>query len=85
MYRLPVDSEDREMLSLREAISSIAIKEDFVMDENDVDFSFENVERKELYVHMACSKLRNVLRKVINEEDWKTFGCDQMVEFIIAV
>jgi hypothetical protein len=72
---------DDEMLSLREAISSIAIKENFVMDENDVDYNFENVERKELYVHMACSRLRNVH----NEEDWKKFGCDQIVEFIIAV
>ncbi|KAH8941643.1 hypothetical protein BDL97_14G054000 [Sphagnum fallax] len=65
MWRMPVDSEDSEMLSLRGAISSIAIKENFVMDENDVDFNFENVERKELYVHMACSRLRNVH----NEED----------------
>jgi hypothetical protein len=78
--RLPVDSEDREMLSLREAISSIAIKEDFVMDENDVDFNFENVERKELYVHVACSRLRNVH----NYEDWNRC-CDQIVGFIIAV
>jgi ankyrin repeat protein len=75
---MPVDSE---MLSLREAISSIAMKEDFVMDENDVDFNFENVERKELYVHMACSRLRNVH----NQEDWKRLGCDHIVEFIIAV
>jgi hypothetical protein len=72
---------DDEMSSLREAISTIAIKENFVMDENDVDFNFENVERKELYVHMACSRLRNVH----NEEDWESFGCDQIVEFIIAV
>ncbi|CAN5959165.1 unnamed protein product [Sphagnum jensenii] len=48
MCTMPVDSEDREMLSLHEAISSIAIEEDFGMDENDVDFNFENVERKEL-------------------------------------
>jgi hypothetical protein len=81
MWRMPVDSEDSEMLSLRGAISSIAIKENFVMDENDVDFNFENVERKELYVHMACSRLRNVH----NEEDWKRLGCDHIVEFIIAV
>ncbi|CAK9204094.1 unnamed protein product [Sphagnum troendelagicum] len=47
MCRMPVDGEDREMLSLREAISSIAIEEDFRMDENDVDFNFENVDRKE--------------------------------------
>jgi hypothetical protein len=78
---MPVDSEDSEMLSLRGAISSIAIKENFVMDENDVDFNFENVERKELYVHMACSRLRNVH----NEEDWERLGCDHIVEFIIAV
>jgi len=61
MCRMPDDSEDREMLSLREAISSIASAEEFVMDENDVDFNFENGERMELYLHMACSKLRNVL------------------------
>jgi len=30
---------------------------------------------------MACSRLRNSH----NEEDWKSFGCDQIVEFIIAV
>jgi hypothetical protein len=81
MWRMPVDSEDSEMLSLRGAISSIAIKENFVMDENDVDFNFENVERKELYVHMACSRLRNVHY----EEDWERLGCDHIVEFIIAV
>ncbi|CAK9870366.1 unnamed protein product [Sphagnum jensenii] len=81
MWRMPVDSEDSEMLSLRGAISSIAIKENFVMDENDVDFNFENVERKELYVHMACSRLRNVH----NEEDWNRLGCDHILEFIIAV
>ncbi len=80
MCRMPVDSEDREMLSLREAISSIAIEEDFGMDENDVDFNFENVERKELYVHMACSMWRNVH----NYEDWKR-SCHQIVGFIIAV
>jgi ankyrin repeat protein len=83
MWRMPVDSEDSEMLSLREAISSIAIKENFVMDENDVDFNFENVERKELYVHMACSRLRK--RNVHNEEGWKRLGCGHIVEFIIAV
>jgi hypothetical protein len=77
---MPVDSEDSEMLSLREAISSIAIKENFVMDENDVDFNFENVERKELYVHMACSRLRNVNNKEDPKRCW-----DQIVGFIIAV
>jgi hypothetical protein len=50
-----------------------------------VDFNFENVERKELYVHMACSRLRNVARNVHKKEDWKTSGCDQIVEFIIAI
>jgi len=80
MCRDPVDSADPEMLSLRGAISSIAIKEDFVMDDNDVDFNFENVERKELYVHMACSRLR----KKHNYEDWKKC-CDQIIGFIIAV
>jgi hypothetical protein len=80
MCRNPVDSADPEMLSLRGAISSIAIKEGFVMDDNDVDFNFENVERKELYVHMACSRLR----KNHNYEDWKKC-CDQIIGFIIAV
>jgi hypothetical protein len=85
MCRMPVDSEDREMLSLRECIGSIASKKDFVMDENDVDFNFENVERKELYVHMACSRLRNVHnRNVHNHKDWKRC-CHQIVGFIIAV
>jgi ankyrin repeat protein len=79
---MPVDSEDSEMLRLRAAIQSIADKKDFRMDENDVDFNFENVERKELYVHMACSRLRNVQ---ISEEDWRLSGCAQIVEFIIAV
>jgi len=74
MCRMPVDSEDREMLSLREAIGSIASKKEFVMDENDVNFNFENVERKELYVHMACSRLRNVH----NEGAWRNSGCDQI-------
>ncbi|CAM6034969.1 unnamed protein product, partial [Sphagnum compactum] len=80
MCRMPVDSEDSEMLSLREAISSIAIKQNFVMDENDVDFNFENVERKELYVHMACSRLRSIQYEVDWESCW-----DQIVGFIIAV
>ncbi len=85
MSMMPVHSEEREMLSLREAIRSIAIKEDFVMDEYDVDFNFENVERKELYVHMACSRLRNVHnRNVHNHKDWKRC-CHQIVGFIIAV
>jgi hypothetical protein len=76
---------DDEMLSLRDAIHSIVDEKDFRMDENDVDFNFENVECKELYVHMACSKLRNVVRNVYKYEDWKTSGCDQIVEFIIAI
>jgi hypothetical protein len=80
MCRMPVDSEDSEVLSLHVAISSIAIKENFMMDENDVDFNFENVEHKELCVHMACSRLRNVH----NYEDWKRCY-DQIVGFIIAV
>ncbi|CAK9261848.1 unnamed protein product [Sphagnum jensenii] len=74
-------SVDEQLVELREAISAIAIAENFVMDENDVDFNFEKVERKELYVHMACSRLRNVNK----EEDWTSSGCDQIVEFIIAV
>jgi hypothetical protein len=69
-----------EMLSLRDAIHSIADEKDFRMDDNDVDFNFENVERTKLYVHMACSRLRNVH----NEEDWRSSGCDQIVDFIIA-
>jgi hypothetical protein len=73
---------DDEMSSLRDAIHSIADEKGFRMDENDVDFNFEKVERKELYVHMACSKLR---KNAHNEEDWKTSGCDQIVEFIIAI
>jgi hypothetical protein len=76
--RISVDSEDLEMLSLREAINSIAFKKKLMMDENDVDFNFENVERN---VHMACSRLRNVH----NEEDLERSGCDQIVQFIIAV
>jgi ankyrin repeat protein len=76
---------DDEMLSLRDAIHSIADEKDFRRDENDVDFNFEHVERKEFYVHMACSRLRNVARNVHKEEDWKTSGCDQIVEFIIAI
>jgi hypothetical protein len=82
MWKLYVEeSEDSDLSSLRAAISSIAIKENFVMDENDVDFNFVNVERKELYVHMACSRLRNVHKY----EDWERLGCDHIVEFIIAV
>jgi ankyrin repeat protein len=81
MYRMPGGSEDHEMLSLREAISSIANKEKFVMDETDVDFNFENVERKELYLHMACSRLRNVR----NQQDFQSSGCEHIRNFIIAV
>jgi len=77
MCRVVVDSE---MLSLRKVICSIARKEEFVMDENDVDFNFENVERKELYLHMACSRLQNVH----NEEDFQRSG-RQIRNFIIAV
>ncbi|CAN5955281.1 unnamed protein product [Sphagnum jensenii] len=49
---------DDKMLHLREVIISIANDEAFVMDETDVDFNFEDVEWKELYVHMACSRMR---------------------------
>jgi len=84
--RSHVDSEDHgydqeDLENLRAAINSIANKEQFVMDKNDVDFNFENAERKELYVHMACSRLRNVH----NREEWDRYGCEQIVKFIIAV
>jgi hypothetical protein len=69
-----------EMWRLREVITSIANKEAFVMDETDVDFNFEDVERKELYVHMACSRMR----KVHSENDWESFGCG-LAKFMIAV
>jgi hypothetical protein len=39
---------DDKMLHLREVITSIANEEAFVMDETDVDFNFEDAERKEL-------------------------------------
>jgi hypothetical protein len=68
------------MWRLREVITSIANKEAFVMDETDVDFNFEDVERKELYVHMACSRMR----KVHSENDWESFGCG-LAKFMIAV
>jgi len=71
---------DDKMLRLREVITSIANKEAFVMDETDVDFNFEDVERKELYVHMACSRMR----KVDSEDDWESFGCG-LAKFMIAV
>jgi hypothetical protein len=58
-------SIDSEMLSLREAISQIASEKQFVMDENDVDFNFEDDERKELYVHMACNMLRNLEKEEV--------------------
>jgi hypothetical protein len=69
-----------EMLRLREVITSTANKEAFVMDETDVDFNFEDVERKELYVHMACSRMR----KVHSKDDWESFGCG-LANFMIAV
>jgi hypothetical protein len=50
------------------------------MDETDVDFNFEDVEWKELYVHMACSRMR----KVHSEDGWEIFGCG-LAKFIIAV
>jgi ankyrin repeat protein len=71
---------DDEMLCLREVITSIANKEAFVMDETDVDFNFEDVKRKELYVHMACSRMR----KVHSKDDWESFGCG-LAKFMIAV
>ncbi len=71
---------DNEMLRLREAISDIASKKEFVMDENDVDFNFENAERKELYVHMACNMLRNDPGEI-----WESCGDGQIGQFIIAV
>jgi hypothetical protein len=74
--KMPVNSE---VLRLREAISAVADNH-FVVVENDVDFNFENVERTELYVHMACSRLRHVH----NDEDWKRYG-NKMGRFIIAV
>jgi len=71
---------DDKMLRLREVITSIAKEEAFVMDVTDVDFNFEDVERKELYVHMACSRMR----KVHSEDDWESFGCG-LAKFMIAV
>jgi hypothetical protein len=71
---------DDKMLLLREVITSIAKEEAFVMHETDVDFNFEDVERKELYVHMACSRMR----KVHSEDDWESFGCG-LARFMIAV
>jgi hypothetical protein len=71
---------DDKMLRLREVITSIAKEEAFVMDETDVDFNFEDVERKELYVHMACNRMR----KVHSEDDWVSFGCG-LAKFMIAV
>jgi len=50
------------------------------MDENDVDFNFENAERKELYVHMACNMLRNDPGEI-----WESCGDGQIGQFIIAV
>ncbi|CAM6036291.1 unnamed protein product [Sphagnum compactum] len=70
---------DDKMLRLRDVITSIAKEEAFVMDETDVDFNFEDVERKELYVHMACSRMR----KVHSEDDWESFGFG-LAKFMIA-
>ncbi len=45
-----------------------------------MDFNFEDVERKQLYVHMACSRMR----KVHSEDGWESFGCGP-AKFMIAV
>jgi hypothetical protein len=67
---------------LREVIKSIADEQAFdVMYKTYVDFNFEDVERrKELYVHMACSRMRNVHR----EDDWGSFGWP-LAKFMTAI
>jgi hypothetical protein len=89
---------DNGLLSLRRAIDSIPIEEDFedfedlILDllvnvaVNDVDFNFEDIERNELFVHMACSLLVNLLRNgVRDEEEWVMSGCALLALFIIAI
>jgi ankyrin repeat protein len=59
MRPLLSDEEEAEISSLRKVMSSY--QERFEMDMDDVNFNFDV--RSELLVHMACSRLRNIVFK----------------------
>jgi ankyrin repeat protein len=75
------DEEDVEMSRLRKVMTSY--QEPFQMDMDDVNFNFDV--RSELLVHMACSRLRNLVTKKFESDPSVSDELSKIVTFISKI